>query len=111
MHLYRKQKLKDKTLKQELKTSNERYESIRKQIKKDLARRNDFSLQKSAADLIKAVQKKNETSTELAMEKSDLLSTVEALDAEWKKVKVSARDARAAAGYSSAAENSLSTAR
>lgn|GEM_PF-5384516 len=81
-----------KTLEVELKASGERYESIRKQIKKDLAKRNDFSLQKDAADLLKAVQHRNETSTELAMEKSDLYTTVEALNTAWKNVKLDADD-------------------
>jgi hypothetical protein len=82
-----RKKEKIKGLKKELKASDEKYEAIRKSIRKDLAKRNDFTLQKNAAELLKAVQKKNETSTELAMEKSDLISTVEALDKEWKKVR------------------------
>lgn len=74
-------------LEHKLKASNEKYASLRKKAKKDLAKKNDFALQKDASDLLKAVQARNETYTDLSMEKSELASTREALDREWKNVK------------------------
>ena len=81
-------------LEKELKEYNAKYALIRKQIKKDLSNKNDFALQKDAADLLKAVQLRNEISTALSMEKSDLLATTDALDAEWRKVKLSRKQPR-----------------
>jgi len=95
-----------KSLKRQLKMHEEMYSQVRKKIRKDLAKKNDFSLQKDAADLLKAVQARNETSTELAMEKSDLLGTKEALKAEWKKVKFTEK--QLPANRDDAAENNLS---
>jgi hypothetical protein len=76
-----------KQLEEELKASNEHYESIRTQIKKDLSKKNDFALQKDASELLSAVQVRNETSTKLSMEKSDLIATENAINDAWKKVK------------------------
>jgi len=78
-----------KQLEGEVKASNEHYESIRTQIKKDLAKKNDFALQKDAAELLKAVQVRNEAATKLSMEKSDLIATVNAVNDAWKKVRQS----------------------
>jgi len=74
-------------LEEELKASNERYASIRNKLKKDLAKKNDFALKKDAEDLLKAVQERNEASTQLSMEKSDMLETVNAIDEAWRKVR------------------------
>jgi len=74
-------------LESELKASNNNYESIRTKTKKDLSKKNYFALRKDADDLLSAVQERNEISSQLSMEKSDLLETVNAMDAAWKKVK------------------------
>jgi molecular chaperone GrpE (heat shock protein) len=74
-------------LEAELKASEQNYGAIRNKIKKDLAKKNDFALKKDADDLLKAVQARNEISTQLSMEKSDMIQTVAAVDAAWKKVK------------------------
>jgi hypothetical protein len=76
-----------KQLEAELKASNEHYENLRSKIKNDLAKKNDFALQKDAADLLKSVQVKNDAYTKLSMEKAELLATVDAIDDAWKKVK------------------------
>jgi len=79
-------------LEEELKASNERYESIRKKIKTDLAKKNDFALRKDADELLKSVQERNEVSTRLSMEKSDMVETVNAIDKAWKKVRQSGNE-------------------
>ena len=81
-----------KLLEAEMKASNERYEAIRMQIKKNLAKKNDFALQKDAAQLLEAVQDKNDASTKLSMEKSDLITTVGAMDDAWKKMRQQKND-------------------
>ena len=86
---FENKKEKIRSLKNELELSEEKYSLIRKKMKKDLAKRNDFALQKDASDLLKAVQEMNETSSELSMEKSDLVSTTKALNSEWKKARSS----------------------
>ena len=90
---YKKNKAeKIKLLEAELKASNEHYESIRSRIKKDLAKKNDFALQKDAEELLRSVQLRNEASTQLSMEKSDLIATENAIDEAWKKVKMEKKD-------------------
>jgi hypothetical protein len=84
---YKNEKIRQ--LEEKLKASNEHYESIRNKIKKDLAKKNDFALKKGAEDLMKAVQERNEVSTQLSMEKSDMFETVNAIDDAWKKVRQS----------------------
>jgi hypothetical protein len=74
-------------LEEEMKASNQHYEDIRSQIKSDLAKKNDFALQKHAEELLKAVQERNEASTNLSMEKADMVATVDAMDSAWKKLK------------------------
>ena len=74
-------------LESDLKASDNNYESIRAKTKKDLSKKNYFALRKDADELLKAVQEKNEISSQLSMEKSDLIETVNAMDAAWKKVK------------------------
>jgi hypothetical protein len=81
-----------KLLEAEMKVSNQHYEDIRSQIKTDLSQKNDFALQKHAEELLKAVQDRNEASTNLSMEKADLIATVEAMNDAWKKVREGKND-------------------
>ena len=76
-----------KKFEEEFKASDQRYEDIRDQIKKDLDKRNDFALQKHAAELLKLVQDRNEASTQLSMERADMIATVNAKEEAWKKVR------------------------
>jgi len=76
----------------EFKATDQRYEDLRDQIKKDLDKRNDFALQKHAEELLKSVQDRNEASTQLSMEKADMIATVNAMDEAWKKVRQGKND-------------------
>jgi len=79
-------------LKEEVEKSKELYEQIRVTIRKDLADKKDWSLQKDVNELMEAQKVLKEQETQLAMETSDLRTTIAATRNEWKRVNINATD-------------------
>ena len=78
-----------KNLKEEVSQSRDFYELARKKLKKDLDKRNDWSLKKGVNELMHAQEKLREDELALATETSEFRSTRDAVEKECRKLKES----------------------